>query len=158
MESPISPADARSALAQVENARRVVIDEVDIPLWYWWALAIGWIALGVITDTAPSWVTSVATLAFGAAHSTVAPRVVSGRHGTGLLSVRADVVGKRVSRLVLGGLVGLAGLTVAGALAARADGARHPVTIASIGVALILVLGGPHLLAAVRRRLAQGGR
>lgn len=158
MESRISPADAQSALAQVDRARRVVIDEVDIPQWYWWALAIGWIALGVITDTAPSWVTSVATLAFGAAHSTVAPRVVSGRHGTGLLSVRADLVGKRVSRLVLGGLIGLAGLTVGGALAAHADGARHPVTIASIGVALILVLGGPHLLAGVRRRLARSAR
>src|SRR5581483_116452 len=74
MESPITPADARSALAQVDRARRAVIDEVDIPQWYWWALAIGWIALGVITDTAPSWVTSAATLAFGAAHSAVAPR------------------------------------------------------------------------------------
>jgi hypothetical protein len=37
----------------------------------------------------------------------------------------------------------------------RADGAEHPVTIASILVALILVLGGPLLLAAVRRRVAR---
>jgi len=158
MEPQITPDAARSALADVDRRRRAVIGEVDIPQWYWSALAIGWIVLGVITDLAPSWVTTVATLAFGAAHSTVAPRVVSGRHATSHLSVREDVVGKRVTALVLGGLVVLAGVTVGAALAARADGARHPVTMASIPVALILVLGGPHLLAGVRRRLARAER
>jgi hypothetical protein len=158
MEPQITPAAARSALADVERRRLAVIGEVDVPQWYWWALAIGWIALGITTDLAPAWVSSVATFAFGAAHSTVAPRVVSGRHGTSRLSVRADLVGRRVAGLVLGGLVALAGVTVGAALAARADGARHPVTVASIAVALILVLGGPHLVAAVRQRLASAER
>jgi uncharacterized membrane protein len=51
----------------------------------------------------------------------------------------------------------LAIVTIAGALAASADGARHPVTIASVFVAVIIVLGGPQLLAWVRRRAAQAG-
>jgi hypothetical protein len=158
MEQHITPDAARAALADVERRRLAVIGEVDIPQWYWWALAIGWIVLGVITDVGPSWLTSVATVAFGAAHSTVAPRVISGRHGTPNLSVRAEVVGRRVALIVLGGLIVLAGVTVGAALAARADGARHPVTTASIAVALILVLGGPRLLVAVRTRLARAER
>jgi hypothetical protein len=52
-------------------------------------------------------------------------------------------------------LLALAAVMTAAALAVRADGAEHPVTIASILVALILVLGGPLLLAAVRRRVAR---
>jgi hypothetical protein len=56
---------------------------------------------------------------------------------------------------VIGGLVILAALTVVGALAARADGARHPVTMAGIVVAVMIVLGGPQLLATVRRRAAR---
>ena len=48
---------------------------------------------------------------------------------------------------MLGGVVACAFLTVGGALAAEADGANHPVTIASIFVAVIIVLGGPQLLA-----------
>jgi len=158
MNPQVSPADARGALAEVDRRRLTVIDEVGIPQWYWSSLAAGWVVLGVLADIAPSWVSSVATFVFAAAHSAVAPRVVSGRHGTRHLSVRADIVGKRISRLVLGGLVLLGAVTVAGALAARADGARHPVTIASIGVALILVLGGPQLMAGMRRRVARAAR
>jgi hypothetical protein len=71
------------------------------------------------------------------------------------LSVSAEVAPPHVARFVIGGLVALGGLTVAGALAADADGAGHPVTIASIFVALMIVLGGPRLLAVIRGRAAR---
>jgi hypothetical protein len=45
-------------------------------------------------------------------------------------------------------------VTIAIALAVNADGAEHPATIASAFVAVLVVLGGPRLLAAVRRRAA----
>jgi hypothetical protein len=154
MERSVTPLEARAALDTVERGRLRVIDEIDLPRWYWWGLAIGWIALGFVTDLGHPWVT---TLVFGAVHSTVAPRVVSGRHRTDQLSVSAAVAGRQIPRLVFAGLIALAGVTVAGAFAARADGAGHPVTVASIFVALIIVLGGPRMLAEVRRRLA-GGR
>jgi hypothetical protein len=56
---------------------------------------------------------------------------------------------------VIGAVVSLACLTVVGALAADADGARHPATIASIFVGVIILLGGPQLLASCRRRAAR---
>jgi hypothetical protein len=56
---------------------------------------------------------------------------------------------------VIGGLIALACLTIAGSLALSADGARHPVTIASMFVAVMIVLGGPMLLGFVRRRAAR---
>jgi hypothetical protein len=93
-------------------------------------------------------------LVFGAVHSAVAPRIVDGRHGSKRLRVGRAVVGNQVSRLVLAGLVGLAGVTIVASLAAGADGARHPATLASVLVAVILVLGGPRLLTYARRRLA----
>ena len=151
---PMTPDEAQAALRTVDRERLRVIDEVDLPAWYWWALAIGWIALGVITDLKHGWLTAIATFAFGAAHSTIAPRVIDGRRGSERLRVGRDLVGNQVSRLVLATLVGLAGVTVAASLAAGADGARHPVTMASVLVAVILVLGGPRLLAHARRRLA----
>ena len=85
-------------------------------------------------------------------HSAVAPRVINGRHRSNQLSVNADLVDRHLPALVLGGLIILAGVTVAGAVAISADGAQHPVTITSIFVAVIIVLGGPRLLATVRRR------
>lgn len=153
MEHDITPLEARAALDAIETGRRRVVDEIGLPQWYWWGLALGWIGLGYVTDLKHPWLTSAATLLFGAVHSAVAPRVTTGRHRTPHLSVKTEVAGRHTSRLVLLALVGLAGVTVAGALAAGADGARHPVTMASVLVAVIIVLGGPRLLAAVRRRV-----
>jgi hypothetical protein len=155
MEHDVTPLEARAALDAIDRGRRRVINEIDLPRWYWWGLALGWIGLGFITDLRHAWLTAGATLAFGAVHSAVAPRVVSGRHRTRSVSVRADVAPRRTGSLVLLGLVALAGVTIAASLAASADGARHPVTIASVLVAVIILLGGPALLAGVRRRAAR---
>ncbi|HYZ82064.1 MAG TPA: hypothetical protein VE571_12380 [Solirubrobacteraceae bacterium] len=155
MEQPITPHEARAALDVVDRGRRHVIDEIDLPRWYWFGLALGWIALGFLTDLNHPWLTAAATLVFGAVHSAVAPRVVDGRHRSDRVSVRRELTGHQTARLVLGGVVVLGFLTVAGSLALHADGARHPVTITSIFVAIIIVLGGPQLLAAVRRRVAR---
>ena len=127
-----------------------MIDEIDVPGWYWWGLALGWIALGVIADVGPEWLSTVATVVFGAAHASVAPRVISGRHASRNLSVRAAVAPPHLARIVIAGLVALGALTVGLALLAQADGAGHPVTIASVIVALIILLGGPLLVRVAR--------
>jgi hypothetical protein len=155
MQPHVTPMDARAALDTVELGRLRVIEEIDLPNWYWWGLALGWIALGVVNDVANDWVRGAATLIFGAVHAAVAPHVISGRHRSRRLSVSAEVAGPHVAWLVIAGLIGLGALTVAGALAAAADGARHPATMASILVAVIIVLGGPQLLAVIRRRAAR---
>ena len=56
---------------------------------------------------------------------------------------------------MIGSLLALAGLTVAVALIADAAGSGHPVTIASVVVAVVLLLGGPRLMALVRRLAAR---
>jgi hypothetical protein len=155
MEQHVTPVEARSALEAIERGRLRVIDEIDLPGWYWWGVALGWIGLGFVTDLGHPWLTAAATLTFGTVHAAVAPRVVSGRHRSRRLSVSADVAGSHAPRLVIGGLIILAGLTVAGSLAAAADGARHPVTAASIVVAVMIVLGGPRLLSVIRRKAAR---
>ena len=152
MEHHLTGEEARAALDAVEHGRQRVVDEIDLPGWYWAGMAGGWILLGVLSDVGNPWVTSAATIAFGAAHASIAPRVLSGRHRTGNLSVSADVAGRQVPRLVVGGLLAMVVLTIAAALAVNADGTRHPAIVASVSVAPIILFGGPRLLAAVRRR------
>jgi len=62
------------------------------------------------------------------------------------------VVSRHVPALVIGFLLVMTAATVGLALLAYADGAGHPVTIASVVVALAVGFGGPSLMAAVRRR------
>jgi putative flippase GtrA len=154
MEQPVTPLEARAALDAIERSRLSVIDQIDLPNWYWWGLALGWIVLGILSDLDMPWLSSAATVLFGAAHATIAPRVMDGRHASRNLSVRRDVAGHQLTRFIIAGLVGLVVLTIAAALAVNADGAGHPATIASVLVAAIIVLGGPQLPAAIRRRAA----
>ena len=89
MEPNVTSEEARAALDTVQRRRQRVIDEIDLPWWHWWGLAVGWVALGVIADLNHPWVTVAATLIFGAAHASVAPRVLNGRHRSPQLSVSA---------------------------------------------------------------------
>ena len=147
MRTDVSDQAARAALATVERRRQQVIDEIDVPGWYWWGLAVGWVVVGIVTDLGDAWVGLAATLAFGAANAGIAHLVVGGRRRTGQLQVRAAVAGRRTPVIVVAGLVAITALTTALALAAHADGADHPVTMASLVAAVLVVLGGPRLMA-----------
>jgi hypothetical protein len=153
-----SEAEARVALHGVERARGRVIDQIGMPWWYWWGLAACWIGLGVASDVASAWVALAATLVFGVAHSIVSSRLLAGRRRTGDLRVRADVAGRRAPLLVFGFLVGLVAVTIAAALLANADGAEHPATMASVLVAVAILLGGPRVMAAIRTEAIRRGR
>lgn len=152
MSIPINDAEAQFALSSIEERRRQVIAEINVPHWYWLALAAGWVGLGVISDYAPPWVDIAATVLFGAAHASIAPRVLSGRRGSSQLSVRGDLVDHRIPILIIGLLVVMVAVTVGLALLLHADGARHPATWASVVVAALLLAGGPALMGAARRR------
>jgi hypothetical protein len=99
----------------------------------------------------------LAPVAFGALHAALAQRALSGRHRTGNLSVRADVAGHQVMFAVIAYVIVLCTVTLVVALAANADGARHPGMFASVVVALLVLAGGPRLMAALRRRRARAG-
>jgi hypothetical protein len=152
MTDSLSDAEARLALHEVERGRQRVIDQIGMPCWYWWSLAGCWIGLGLLTDVANAWVVAVAGITFGAAHSAVSQRLLGGRRRTSGVKVRADVAGRGAPVIVFGFLIALAGVTTAAGFAAYADGAGHPGTLASVLVAVMILLGGPRLMAAIRRR------
>jgi hypothetical protein len=152
MNNKVTVEEARLALSSVERRRQQVVAEIDVPSWYWCSLAAGWIGLGILADYAPAWATIAGTLAFGAVHSAIAPRVLSGRHASPHLSVHSDLVSRRVPALVIGFLILMTAVTVALALIANADGARHAAILASVVVAALVLLGGPRLMDIVRRR------
>jgi hypothetical protein len=155
MSSDITETEARLALGSIARRRQQVIAEIDLPWWYWVSLAAGWVVLGVLADDAPVWASIAGTVAFGAAHAAFAPRILSGRHASPMVSVRREMVSRHVPALVLGFLVVMTVVTVAFALIAHADGARHPAILASVVVAALVLSGGPSLMAGVRRRAEQ---
>jgi hypothetical protein len=151
MTVPISESEANFALNAIERRRQQVIAEINVPPWYWFFLAGGWVLLGVLADFGPAWATIAATVLFGAVHAAISPRVLSGRRGSPQLSIRGDLVTRRLPMLVIGFLLIMTAATVAFALVLHADGARHATTWASVVVALLVLVGGPALVSSVRR-------
>jgi hypothetical protein len=156
MSIEMTEGEARLALTSIARRRQQVIAEIDVPSWYWFSVATGWVALGALAEFGPAWGAIAGTVAFGAVHSAVAPRVLSGRHASRLLSVRSEVVSRHVSTLVFGFLIVMTMVTVALALIAHADGARHAAIQSSVVVAALVLSGGPTLMASVRRRIEKG--
>jgi hypothetical protein len=116
-----------------------------VPQWYWWLLAGGWLGLGFLVDLDNAWATAAATLAFGALHAAIAPRILTGtpaRPGAAMEAGRRDVT---LFVTVLVTLVVLVVATVVMGALASADGADHPATMASFVVAAALVCAGPRL-------------
>jgi hypothetical protein len=108
--------------------------------------------IGALADLNNPWLSGVATVLFGASHAAVYSSVATGRYRNPRLSVRADTIGLPVATVVLVSLLGLIALTLITALILAADGARHPSTIAGVFVGVVVLLGGPTLMAYFRRR------
>jgi hypothetical protein len=114
-------------------------------------MAAAWVVLGVLGDTGPYWLATVATVAFAVGHSTVAARLLRGRNGSRRLQVSAATAGHRIPLVVIGILLALVVLTVAAGLALHADGVRHAGTWAAVLTAAVVGFGGPEILRAGRR-------
>ncbi|MDX6276118.1 MAG: hypothetical protein QOJ72_246 [Nocardioidaceae bacterium] len=155
MTEDISEADARLALRSIEDQRQQVIAQIDLPRWYWLGLAGGWVLLGMANDTGNPWITTAATLIFGAVHAAAASHVFSGRHKSAQLSVHAAVVGRRLPRMLFAWLIGLTLVTIGIAFAVNADGADHASTISAVFAATVILCGGPRLMASFRDRIAK---
>jgi hypothetical protein len=150
MTAPISQSEARLAVEAIQRRRDDVVAAIDVPSWYWPGMAAGWVGLGLLADYCPPWASTAATVLFGAAHSTIAPRVLTGRHPSAGVSIRDDVVTRRAPLIIIGFLVAMVAVTVGVALLLNADGDRHPSTFASVIVAALVLAIGPRVMAHVR--------
>ncbi|MGY3203331.1 hypothetical protein [Streptomyces sp. TE5632] len=147
----IAPEQARTALDAADRARRQVAEEVGLPRGYWWAMAAGWLLLGVLSSVVSPWLAGIATAGFGMGHAVLASRLLDGRRRTDRLQVSAAVAGRCIPLVVVGMLLGLIGVTVLAALALDADGADHAGIWAAVLVAVVVGFGGPEILRVLRR-------
>jgi len=147
----MTPAEAREALDVVARARRQVADEVGLPRLYWWAMAVAWVLAGVLQEFGPQVAVSILGLLFGTGHAAFASRYLDGRRRRARLRVSASVAGRRTPAVVIGMLLGLVAVTVVAGNLLYADGAGHPSIWASILVGAVIGLGGPEILATLRR-------
>ncbi|OZC31808.1 hypothetical protein [Gordonia polyisoprenivorans] len=151
--SDITPEQARAALTDVDSARRRVPDEVGLPQTYWSIMGAGWVALGVLTDVAPAWVVTVATVAFGVGHSIAASRLLDGRRARRTVQLRRSVTDRRIPLIVIAILLVAVACTVGLGFGLDADGATHAATWAALIVGAAIGFGGNTIFTTIRRRV-----
>ena len=141
---------ARSALSAVEYSRRQVIAEIDMPPLVLARPGRGMDRTRIDRRRRPR-VDGCDCDADIWLPTRRRRRTCCRAGASGFVERAGELAGTHVSALVITFLVGLVALTIAAALLIDADGdaiRRSPVSLAAIAVAL----GGPELMAAVRRR------
>ena len=158
MTNAMDPGEASDALAEVRRRQGQVIEGTLVPSWYWWAVAVPMVGLGLVVDSRQPVPIAAAAVLFGVGVALLTGWVIVG--GLHAVKVHQGLLGPRAAGLMVGFICLLVVGTLALAFALQAVGARYPATIATIACAVGLVLGGPLLtrrLRAIMRSRSEGG-
>jgi hypothetical protein len=144
MSTAPHPEEAAAALAQIRSSQEQVIRAALIPAWYWWAVAVGMVAIGAAVDTREPVVLGVVIpiVALGIAALTLAMIFGAGR---GARIKSDELLGGRGALAIVGFVWVIVGLTLGIGFGLRAAGVPDPATIATAAGALGLALSGPGL-------------
>jgi hypothetical protein len=144
----IDPGEANAALSEIERRRSEVIDQSLVPAWYWWAVGLPMVGLGVIVDTRNALAITSAAVIFALGVALLTAWIIFG--GLRHVKVHETLLGPRGAGLI----VAFVGILVVGtiglAFVLEATDVPDPATIATIACAIALVLGGPALMRALR--------
>jgi hypothetical protein len=151
MPGEIYPDEAQQALAEIERRHGQVVDLLNLPWWYWPAIGLLQVPLGVAVDLRKPVVIGV-----------VVPVYVIGMLLANLVATmgswrrarpRRDLVDP-VGVLAILGFVGVVvGVSLGVAFSLRANGAGYPATWGLGAGAALLIIGGPFLSGFLRRRM-----
>lgn len=149
MTDAVEPAEAGEALAEIERRREQVIEGALVPKWYWWAVALLAVGLGVGVDARdPAAIAATAGI-FGVGIPLLTVWMVFG--GRRHVKVHERLLGARGAGLI----VGFVWLVVSGTLvlAFALQAANVPVagTLSTLACGIALVIGGPALMQRLRK-------
>jgi hypothetical protein len=148
MTNATEPAEAREALAEMARRQEQVIEGALVPNWYWWAVALLTVGLGVGVDTRdPAAIAATAGI-FGVGIPLLTVWIAFG--GRRHVKVHERLLGSRGAGLILGFVWLVVGGTLGLAFALQAANVRSAGTLSTLACAIVLVVGGPALMRRLR--------
>lgn len=143
----IPPIDAELALAEVQIRREQVIDTNLVPSWFWPSLGGLVLVFVAAVESMMTWLIVVGTVIYAIGLATLVITVVRRAR----VQVSRELLGLRGFLAIVGFALGLVAVGVGLGLTLDAAGAPWPATISCLPVALGLAVGGPLLMAHLRR-------
>ena len=142
--------EAAAALAEIQRRQEHVIKAALVPLWYWWAMAAGMIAIGAARDSHDLVVLAItiplSVLVMAVSTGAMIPEV---RRRVQVHSTTQP--GARGAAAIFGLIVLVNAVTIAAAASLTAARAPYPLTIGYAAGAAVFVIAGPLVNAYLRR-------
>jgi uncharacterized membrane protein len=147
----VSPAEAAAELAEIRRRQEQVIKAVLVPVWYWWVVAAGIVAIGVARDSGDLTVEAVtiplAALVMAVLTGAMIPELRR------RVQVHTEQTRARATAAIIGMIVLVDGVILGTAASLHAAHLRYPGTIGCAAGAAVLVIAGPLVNRYVRRSM-----
>ena len=139
---PSGTGEAAGALAEIHRRQGRVIRAVLVPVWYWWVMAAGMVAIGAARDGHDLVVQAVTVpLAVLVMILATAAMVPAARRRVQVYGAMKP--GARGAAAIFGLIVLVNALTISTAATLDADRASYPLTIGYAAGGAVLVIAGP---------------
>jgi hypothetical protein len=150
-------AEAAAELAEIQRRQGQVIKAVLVPVWYWWAMAAGIVAIGAARDSGDLVVQAItiplAVLVMAVLTGAMIPEV---RRRLKVYS--ATQPGARGAAAIFGLIVLIDGVIIGIASSLQAARVPYPITIGCAAGAAVLVITGPLVNRYMRRLMLRQAR
>jgi hypothetical protein len=157
-----SPAEAAAELAEIRRRQEQVLRSVLVPVWFWWVMAAGIVAVGVARDSGDLTVEAItiplAALVMVTLTGAMIPELrrrvqVHTQHTQQTQQTRA-----RAAAAIIGMIVLVDTVILSTAASLHAAHLRHPGTIGCAAGAAVLVIAGPLVNRYVRKHMLSHAR
>ena len=147
-------AEAAAELAEIQRRHEQVIKAVLVPVWYWWAVAAGIVAIGAARDSGDLVVQAItiplAVLVMAVLTGAMIPEMRR--------RVQVHTTQTRAPAAIIGMIVLVDGAILGTAASLHAAGFPYPGTIGCAAGAAVLVIAGPLVNQYLRRLMLSQAR
>ncbi|MEP6753482.1 MAG: hypothetical protein ABI959_12110 [Candidatus Dormiibacterota bacterium] len=150
-EQRLEAGDAALELAEIERRQTGVIDAVLIPRWYWWAVGLLVVPIGVTVDSHQRIATAVVAVLMALVIAGLSVWMVSGSYPGA--RIQPATLGSAGALYIVGFVWLVVGVSLVVAFGLQAAGVAYPATIGTVLAAVMLIVGGPMLMTRLRRTM-----
>jgi uncharacterized membrane protein len=144
---------AAGELEAIKRSQAGVIDAVLVPRWYWWVVGILLVPLGVAADSHQRVATAVIAVVVALIIAAVSVAMITGTYRGA--RIHPATLGTAGALYILGFIVLVVGASLVVAFSLQAGHGPFPGTIGTLVAAALLIIGGPILMASLRRSMME---
>src|SRR6476660_1754724 len=144
---------AAGELEAIKRSQARVIDAVLVPRWYWWVVGVLLVPLGVAADSHQRVATAVIAVVVALIIAVVSVAMITGAYRGA--RIHPATLGTAGALNIVGFVFLVVGASLVVAFSIQAAKGPFPGTIGTLVAAALLIVGGPILMASLRRSMME---